>query len=100
MGEAIDTLKKAEGPYDVIFNDIEKETYPDSLPAIQEKLRPGGVLIIDNMLWNGRIFDEDDRSDSTEGIRRFTSAITVNPSWTVSLVPIRDGLILAYRSRS
>ena len=100
VGEAVAALRAAEGSYDVIFNDIDKEAYPDSLPVIEEKLRPGGVLIIDNMLWSGRIFDDADRSASTEGIRQFTRTITADPGWTVSLVPIRDGLIVAYRSPS
>ena len=100
VGEAVAALREAEGPYDVIFNDIDKHMYPDSLPAIEEKLRPGGVLIIDNMLWFGRIFDDADRSEDTEGIRRFTGLITADRGWTVSLVPIRDGLIVAYRNPS
>lgn len=100
VGEAVAALRESDGLYDVIFNDIDKASYPDSLPVIQDKLRPGGVLIIDNMLWSGRIFDEADRSESTVGIRRFTTEITDDPGWIVSLVPIRDGLIVAYRSGS
>ena len=100
VGEAVAALRDSEGPYDVIFNDIDKDAYPDSLPVIEEKLRPGGVLIIDNMLWSGRIFNDADRSESTIGIRRFTTEITADPRWIVSLVPIRDGLIVAYRSGS
>ena len=100
VGEAVAALSEAEGPYDVIFNDIDKRLYPDSLPVIERKLRPGGVLIIDNMLWSGRIFDDADRSADTEGVRRFTDLITADRGWTVSLAPIRDGLIVAYRSPS
>lgn len=100
VGEAVAALSEAEGPYDVIFNDIDKRLYPDSLPVIERKLRPGGVLIIDNMLWSGRIFDAADRSADTEGVRRFTALITADRGWTVSLAPIRDGLIVAYRSPS
>lgn len=100
VGEAVAALSEAEGPYDVIFNDIDKRLYPDSLPVIERKLRPGGVLIIDNMLWSGRIFDDADRSADTEGVRRFTALITADRGWTVSLAPIRDGLIVAYRSPS
>ncbi len=100
VGEAVAALNEAEGPYDVIFNDIDKRLYPDSLPVIERKLRPGGVLIIDNMLWSGRIFDAADRSADTEGVRRFTALITADRGWTVSLAPIRDGLIVAYRSPS
>jgi caffeoyl-CoA O-methyltransferase len=97
VAEAIDTLRETPGPFDLIFDDIKKECYPESLPVIAEKLRPGGVLIVDNALWNGRVFDPGDDSPSTEGIREFTAAITADPTWITSLVPIRDGLLVAYK---
>lgn len=97
VSEAVQALRETPGPFDLIFNDIDKHAYPESLPVIAEKLRPGGVLIIDNMLWHGRIFDESDRSPDTEGVREFTRRITHDPAWIVSLVPIRDGLIVAYK---
>ncbi|HSM72537.1 MAG TPA: O-methyltransferase [Anaerolineales bacterium] len=95
--EAVETLRKTDGPFDIIFNDIDKEGYPDSLPVIKEKLRPGGILIIDNMLWSGRVWDENDKEKSTEAIRRFTRDITSDPDWIVSLAPMRDGLMVAYK---
>jgi len=97
VGEAVAALEGAEGPFDLIFNDIDKEGYPASLSVIADKLRPGGALIIDNMLWSGRIFDEADQSPATEGVREFTRRITTDPKWIVSLVPIRDGLIVALK---
>lgn len=97
VSEAVQTLRETAGPFDIIFNDIDKSGYPDSLSVITEKLRSGGVLIIDNMLWGGRIFDENDRSPDTEGVREFTRRITSDPVWVATLVPIRDGLIVAYK---
>jgi len=97
VAEAVETLTAMDRTFDVIFNDIDKQGYPASLPIIAEKLRPGGLLIIDNMLWHGSIFDRDDASPATEGVREFTRRITSDPAWTVSLVPIRDGLIVARR---
>ena len=95
--EAVETLRQTQGPFDIIFNDIDKEAYPDSLPVIKKKLRRGGVLIIDNMLWSGRIFDAKNRDKSTEAIRRFTRDITSDSDWIVSLAPVRDGMIIAYK---
>ncbi|MEP6692919.1 MAG: O-methyltransferase [Gemmatimonadaceae bacterium] len=95
--EAVAALRAEEGQFDLIFNDIDKHAYPDSLAAIEERLRPGGTLIIDNMLWSGRIFDETDLSPNTEGVRDFTRRITSGDRWIVSLVPIRDGLIVAMK---
>lgn len=95
VGEAVETLGRQTETFDIIFNDIDKQAYPASLAVIQSKLRSGGLLIIDNMLWSGRIFDEDDRSPATQGIREFTSMITNDPQWIVSLAPVRDGMIIA-----
>jgi caffeoyl-CoA O-methyltransferase len=100
VGEAVETLRNTQGPFDLIFNDIDKQAYPDSLDVIEQKLAPGGVLIIDNMLWSGKIFDEGDTSPATAGIREFTRRITADAQWIASLVPIRDGLIVAMKETS
>ncbi|HMO56133.1 MAG TPA: O-methyltransferase [Roseiflexaceae bacterium] len=97
VGEAVAALQATEGPFDIIFNDIDKAGYPASIAVIAEKLRPGGVLIIDNMLWHGGIFDTSDQSPDTQGVREVTRMLTSDPAWIASLVPIRDGLIVAYR---
>ena len=97
VSEAVEALRQTDGPFDIIFNDIDKQAYPASLPVSKEKLRSGGLLIIDNMLWHGRIFDEKDVSPATEGVREFTKQITSDLDWIVSLAPVRDGMIVAYK---
>lgn len=96
-GEAVSVLRQTEGPFDLIFNDIDKPGYPDSLPVIEAKLRPGGVLIIDNMIWHERVWDAAYNDAATSGVREFTRRITTSPHWITSLIPIRDGLIVAYK---
>jgi len=98
VAEAIATLRVTPGPFDLIFNDIEKKGYPDSLPIIKSKLRPGGVLIVDNILWSGRIFDPANHDDSTEGVRTLTKLISTDPDWIVTIIPIRDGMIMAMKA--
>jgi caffeoyl-CoA O-methyltransferase len=95
--EAVETLRQTQGPFDIIFNDIDKEGYPESLPVIKEKLRHGGILIIDNMIWSGRVYDLDNHEKSTEAIRRFTRDVISDLDWIVTLVPARDGMIVAYK---
>ncbi len=97
ISEAVDALRQTPGPFDIIFNDIDKQGYPASLPVIKDKLSRGGILIIDNMLWHGRIFDSKDASPATEGVRAFTRMITADSDWVVSLAPMRDGMIVAFR---
>jgi predicted O-methyltransferase YrrM len=95
--EAVATLRATDGPFDIIFNDIDKRDYPASIDAILPKLRRGGVLIIDNLLWSGRILDPADQTPDTEGVRAVTRRIMESDDWIASIVPIRDGVLVAYR---
>ncbi|NJD58302.1 MAG: O-methyltransferase [Anaerolineales bacterium] len=97
VAEAIDTLEHTLGPFDLIFNDINKECYPESVPMIRQKLRPGGVLIVDNLLWGGHVFEQNRGDASTEGVREFTRLLTTDPDWISTIIPIRDGMLLAFR---
>ena len=97
VSEAVQALRETDGPFDLIFNDIDKDAYPDSLPVIADKLRPGGVLIVDNLFWHGEVFDADNHTEDTEGVREFTRRITTDPNWIASIVPIRDGVLVAYK---
>jgi predicted O-methyltransferase YrrM len=97
VAEAIETLSQTPGPFDLIFNDIDKECYPESLPMIREKLRPGGVLIVDNLLWHGQILDGNNNDPTTQGVRELTRHLTTDPDWISSLIPIRDGMMVAFR---
>jgi caffeoyl-CoA O-methyltransferase len=95
VGEAVARLRELPGPFDLIFNDIDKDGYPGALDVIEAKLRPGGLLIADNLLWSGRVLDPSDQSPATSGIRAFTARIASNPRWAGSIVPIRDGVMVA-----
>jgi predicted O-methyltransferase YrrM len=97
VGEAVQTLRETAGPFDLIFNDTNKDGYAASLPVISEKLRPGGVLIVDNMLWHGQVFEAGDKSPETTSVRKLTELLTHSPDWIVSLAPVRDGVVVAYK---
>jgi predicted O-methyltransferase YrrM len=99
VGEAVAALKEVRGTFDLIFNDIDKEAYPESLTVIEEKLKPGGVLIVDNALWGGRIFDPSNKTDSTEGVRELTRLLSSSPKWITTVAPVRDGLIVALKNQ-
>ena len=97
VAEAVRTLEATDGPFDIIFNDIDRRGYPASIDAILPKLRRGGALIIDNLLWSGRILDPADQTPDTEGVRAVTRRIMEGDDWIASIVPIRDGVLVAYR---
>lgn len=95
VGEAVEALRRAEGRFDVIFSDIDKEGYPASLPVIRERLEPGGVLLVDNMFWGGRTVDHRVTDRDTEGVRRFTRDVFADPRFAAMIVPLRDGVLFA-----
>lgn len=97
VADAVQALRQAEGPFDLVFNDIDKKAYPASLPVIAEKLRPGGVLLVDNTLWYGRVLDQRDRESSVQAIRTLNRVLAEDPGWIASLVPVHDGMVVAYR---
>ena len=97
VGEAVETLRHTDGVFDLMFNDIDKKGYPASIPVIKEKLKVGGVLLIDNMLWHGAIFDEANQEPDTLGVHEVTKMLTTDPDFISTLMPIRDGVITAYR---
>lgn len=95
VGEATATLREMPGPFDLIFNDIDKAGYPASLAIINQRIRSGGLLITDNMLWHGRILDQTDHSEATEGVRELTRQVWNDRDWIPAIVPLRDGLLVA-----
>jgi predicted O-methyltransferase YrrM len=98
VAEAVETLRATDGPFDLIFNDINNRDYPASIDAILPKLRRGGALVIDNLLWSGRILDPADQSPDTEGVRAVTRRIMESSDWVATIVPVRDGVLVAYRT--
>lgn len=96
VGEAVEELKRHAGPFDLMFNDIDKAGYPASIPVIKERLRPGGVLLVDNMLWHGGLFDGQKTAEA-DGIREATGILTSDPDFITTLSPIRDGVMLAWK---
>ncbi|TGK30696.1 methyltransferase domain-containing protein [Leptospira yasudae] len=79
---------------DLVFLDADKENYPNYYPLILKLLKPGGLLIVDNVLWDGSVADETHQEISTIGIRKLNEMIHNDESVDVSLVPIADGVSL------
>jgi predicted O-methyltransferase YrrM len=99
VGEAVETLSNTAGHFGCIFVDIEKQDYPQAVAIAKERLAPGGLLILDNMLWHGRIFAPNEHSPAAEGIRQATAMIFNDPQFVATLLPIRDGLVVAMKVR-
>lgn len=95
--DGIDHLRTMDNAsVDLIFMDIDKERYPDAVPVIVQKLKKGGLLVTDNVLWSGRVLAPS-RDPHTAGVRKFTKMIFTHPLLFTHVVPIRDGLSVSIR---
>jgi caffeoyl-CoA O-methyltransferase len=94
---AQDVFARVEGDFDVIYNDANKEGYPEIWEMARERIRPGGLYIVDNTLWKGAVADAKADDDSTVAIRRHNLAVAEDPRFEFFLHPVRDGLITARR---
>ena len=96
--EATAALRRVSGTWDVIYNDIDKDGYPETVQLAYEHLRPGGLFITDNVLWSGRVLEpEKDSSPSTRGVVVFTEKLLAHPGFLTSINPTRDGVAVALR---
>ncbi|HUH00168.1 MAG TPA: class I SAM-dependent methyltransferase [Gammaproteobacteria bacterium] len=95
--ETLDGLLAAggAGAWDFGFIDADKGAYPDYYERLLELLRPGGLIAVDNTLWDGAVADPDDQQPDTVAIRAFNEKLRDDARVDLSLVPIGDGLTLA-----
>ena len=92
------TAHRAGAPeIDLAFIDADKTGYADYYEELLPRLRPGGLLLVDNTLWGGAVLDEKDDSDDTVAIRALNDRIAADPRVRVVLLPIGDGLTVAQR---
>ncbi|HKV97268.1 MAG TPA: class I SAM-dependent methyltransferase [Gammaproteobacteria bacterium] len=99
--ETLDGLLKRgeQGRYDFAFIDADKGNYLNYYERIIRLLRPGGVIAVDNVLWDGAVINKKDKSKDTVAIREFNATLLKDQRIELSMVPIGDGLTLA-RKRS
>ena len=91
VGDALDLLRREKGPFDIIFCDVEKHQYPESLRIALPRLKRGGLLIADNTLWSGRVARKADTKD-TQGIQKFNKMVYASRELYPVIVPLRDGV--------
>ena len=83
------------GSFDLAFIDADKENYNGYVERALNLLRPGGLMLVDNVLWDGAVADPERQDADTKAIRALNSALHHDPRVTLSLVPVGDGLTLA-----
>ena len=97
VGDAVTSLEATTGYFDVIFIDVDKEGYPQALQAAAPRVRRGGYLLADNVLWSGKVIDPEVKEAATEGIRQFNRRLFSLQEFRTVIVPLRDGVAIARR---
>jgi predicted O-methyltransferase YrrM len=92
VGDALAFARAQKGPFDIILNDIDKESYPASVEVAVPLLRSGGLFITDNTLWSGKVADESVTDTTTQAIRTFNKAVFSRGDLEALMIPIRDGV--------
>lgn len=100
IGAALDVLSSLEGPFDIVYIDADKENYVKYFDATIDRVRPGGYIIADNVLWSGKVVDNLGKMDvETRTLYEYSVKIHEDPRVENVLLPVRDGLLIA-RKRS
>ncbi|MBL9089390.1 MAG: O-methyltransferase [Planctomycetia bacterium] len=95
--DALSAFRRETGPFDVVYCDIDKEGYPDVVEPAVARLRPGGLLVTDNVLWDGAVADRTAQDPATVAIRRYVEAVTTHPRLRTTILPLRDGVAVSVR---
>ena len=94
IGPAAETLAAlpSEPQFDLAFIDADKTSYGRYFDELVPRLRPGGVILVDNVLWSGQVVDESDTSDDTVALRAFNDRVVADERVECVMLPISDGL--------
>jgi len=97
VGDALALLDEIGGPFDLIFIDVDKHQYPDALQKAVPRLKSGGVLVTDNVLWSGRVTSRA-KDASTRAIQKFNRLVYGSAELFPVIVPLRDGVVACRKS--
>ena len=97
MGPAIETIEALDSRYDVIFIDADKQNYLNYYRRAKELLTPKGVIVIDNVLWDGDVLLQPAPDERTAAIQELNRVVASDPDVSAVLLTIRDGVLLVRR---
>jgi caffeoyl-CoA O-methyltransferase len=98
LGPGVETIEELEGPFDLVFIDADKENYINYYEATLPLLADGGLIVVDNTLWSGRVADEEDDEETTRAIRALNDHVSADPRVENVLLTVRDGMNLVWRA--
>ncbi|CAI8319618.1 MAG: methyltransferase [Bacteroidetes bacterium MED-G17] len=100
IGHALDIIPNLDCTFDLVFIDADKENYAHYYEAVLPKLRKGGVIIADNVLWSGKVLDQNqlDKDIETKALDAFNKKVHQDNRVQNLLLPVRDGLMLLIKN--
>ena len=99
IGDAKTVIPTLEGGFDLVFIDADKVSYPMYYDLVMDKLNPGGIVLADNVLWEGKVLHADTKERDTQAIRMFNDKVQNDPRVENVLLPLRDGLMMVRKVR-
>ncbi|HWC26594.1 MAG TPA: O-methyltransferase [Solirubrobacteraceae bacterium] len=99
-GPALETIASLDGPFDLVFVDADKGGYRDYYEAVLSKLAERGLIVVDNVLWSGRVAEAPsaDDSDATRALRAFNDHVAADERVVNVMLTVRDGVMLVRRA--
>jgi len=94
MGPALDTMRHLNGPFDLIFIDADKINYVNYYRRALELVSPRGLILIDNVLWDGDVLKQPAPDEKTAAIQELNRVVATDPRVTAVLVTVRDGVLV------
>ena len=94
IGDARDLLPEMHEVFDLAFIDGDKRQYSECYEMVMEHMRPGGLILADNTLWDGHVLEDNPHERMTQGIQSFNNHIMNDPRVTRVMLPLRDGLTI------
>ncbi len=95
-GDALESLGEIDGPFDLVLMDIDKKQYIEGFQKAWPKLRTGGLFLADNVLWHGKVV-ADPEEETTRRIIEFTRLVFARKDALTSILPLRDGVLMALK---
>lgn len=95
MGPALETIKSLTGPLDMVFIDADKGNYSNYYEACLPLVKPGGLIVADNVLWSGKVLQPED--DDSHAIVAFDALVQSDPRVENVCLTVRDGMMLAWK---
>ncbi|MCQ2156221.1 MAG: O-methyltransferase [Bacteroidales bacterium] len=93
IGDALETLKSLEGPYDMVYIDANKREYASYYKLVKPLVRHGGLIVADDVMMGGKVYAEPPASDpQTTGLMEFNDMVASDSEVEVVILPVRDGL--------